>query len=252
MKIPILMYHSISDSEEYDELPAACRPMGYRTRVRTFEDHLIALKEGGWSTISLEKLAAGEELPEKAVILTFDDGYADNHHTALPRLLDHGFRATFFLSLSFLGKKGMLGTAEVKELLESGMEIGSHGMGHKLLAGKSEAELRRELTESRRRLIEQFSIPADFFSLPRGYLPRSLPRLARETGYHGLCTSRPGFNTGRGNLFSLRRFPVRSSWGRKEMAAVLSGRGGLYRRLLIKENIRDFFRKRHLIFASQK
>ena len=245
MNIPILMYHSISDSDDYRELPSACRPIGYRTGVGVFEDHLSVLKKAGWSTISLEELVSRQELPEKPVVITFDDGYADNYHTALPRLQEYGFSAIFFISVSYLEKPGMMGVEEVSELLRFGMEIGSHGMGHDLLSGLGESELDWELKESKQRLSEQFSIATDFFSLPRGYLPSSLPRLARGAGYRGLCTSSPGFNTERTDPFALSRFPVRSNWGREELEAILAGKGKLYRRLLLVENIRAFWRRRY-------
>jgi len=245
MKIPILMYHSISDSHDYQELPCACRPIGYRIGAGVFEDHLAVLKQDGWSTISLEELVSGNNLPQKAAVITFDDGYADNYHTALPLLLRYGFKATFFISVAFLGKSGMMGGTELGELLKAGMEIGSHGMGHDLLTGFSESDLSRELKESKLFLSERFSITPGFFSIPRGYLPRALPRLARAAGYRGICTSSPGFNIDPIDPFALKRFPVRSSWRREELGAVLAGRGILYRRLLLIENIRAFMRRRH-------
>jgi len=160
------MYHSISDSDDYRELPSACRPIGYRTGVEVFEDHLSVLKKAGWSTILLEELVSRQELPEKAVVITFDDGYADNYHTALPRLQENGFSAIFFISASSFGKPGMMGIEEVSELLRSGMEIGSHGMRHDLLSGLGESELDWELKESKQRLSEQFSIATDFSPSP--------------------------------------------------------------------------------------
>ena len=258
MKIPILMYHSVSDSDDYRDLPPSCRPIGYRLKVRAFEEHLAGLREGGWETISLQDLLdyreGRGELPEKAVILTYDDGYADNYHTVLPLLLKYGFTATFFLSVSYLGEFGMMDLSDAGKLLEAGMEIGSHGMGHDLLTGRGKEELRWELEESRRRLRERLPAGIDFFSLPRGYLPPALPALARAAGYRGLCTSRPGFNSDQTDLFALRRFPVRSDWGREELEAILSGKGRLSRRIILIEQARALLRKRfhYKIFAGQK
>ena len=248
MKIPILMYHSVRDAEDYHDLPPSCRPIGYRLKVRAFEEHLAGLREGGWGTISLQDLldyreGRGEFSPQP-VILTFDDGYADNYHTVLPRLLEQGFRATFFLSVSYLGEPGMMGFPEAGRLLEAGMEIGSHGMGHDLLTGLRKEELRWELEESRRRLRDRLPAGIDFFSLPRGYLPPALPVLARAAGYRGLCTSQPGFNSDQTDLFTLRRFPVRSDWCRAELEAILSGKGRLYRRMVVAEKARSLLRSR--------
>ena len=245
MKIPILMYHSVSDSDDYRELPAACRPVGYRIGEGVFEDHLSTLKKEGWSTISLRELISRGRTAGRSVVITFDDGYADNYRTVMPLLRKYGFGATFFVSVSYLGEPGMMGVTELEELLGAGMEVGSHGMGHELLTGSGKSELHWELTESKRRLNDELSIVTDFFSVPRGYLPPTLPRLVRAAGYLGLCTSSPGFNTERTDPFSLRRFPVRSNWGREELEAVLAGEGRLYRRLLLIEKIRAFLRKRY-------
>ncbi|MFH1038471.1 MAG: polysaccharide deacetylase family protein [PVC group bacterium] len=257
-RIPVLMYHSVSDSEEYGGLPSSCRPIGYRLTVSGFEDHLAGLREGGWSTVSLAGLAAAREgrgeLPGKPVVLTFDDGYADNAQAVLPRLLACGFRATFFLSVSSLGEPGMMDFPAAARLLDAGMEIGSHGMGHRLLSGLAEPALRWELDESRRRLGDGLGTGIDFFSLPRGFLPPSLPELARAAGYRGLCTSRPGFYTGRTDPFDIPRFPVRSRWGRRELEGVLTGRGWDCRRIMAAEKIRSLLRRRFrfTVFAGQK
>lgn len=248
-KIPILMYHSVSDSGDCGGLPPAFRPVGYRIAVSAFRDHLEALRRGGWSTILLRDLAAAREgrgeLPGRPVILTFDDGYADNLDAAVPLLREEGFRAVFFLSVAALEAPGMLTWAGAAALREAGMEIGSHGLGHELLSGRSEEELRRELEESRKVLGERLGLEAEYFSLPRGYLPPALPRLARRAGYRGLCTSRPGFNTLRTDPFRLSRFPVRTGLSGEGLTALLSGRGWRYRKIHFTETFRDRLRVRH-------
>lgn len=254
MKIPILMYHSISDSGDYENLPSACRPYGYRIGIGAFEEHLGELKEGGWETIALKDLVLRKQIPPKAVVITFDDGYKDNYDTVLPRLLEYGFRAVFFISVAFIGKTGMMGLEELKYMLKAGMEIGSHGMNHDLLNGRNNSELYWELKESKRCLNEYLSTRTEFFSLPRGYLPSSFPRLAKQAGYQGLCTSYPGFNKDQADLFLLRRFPIRSGWGRAELHAILNGEGKLFRKLLLLECLRSFLRKRYryFIFSLKK
>ncbi|MDP8235166.1 MAG: polysaccharide deacetylase family protein [Candidatus Erginobacter occultus] len=249
LNIPILMYHSVSDSGEYGELPPACRPIGYRVSPAVFSDHLSVLLSGAWTPILPKDLAAAREgrgkLPPRPVILTFDDGYADNLTDAFPLLRSFGFRAAFFLSVSHLGRPGMLTWDEAARLRDAGMEIGSHGLNHELMAQRGETDLRWELEESRRLLAENLALKAEHFSLPRGYLPPALPRLARRAGYRGLCTSRPGFNTLRTDPFRLRRFPIRAGISTREFRALLSGRGWGYGKIYLAESLRDLFRLRH-------
>jgi peptidoglycan/xylan/chitin deacetylase (PgdA/CDA1 family) len=250
------MYHSVSNSANYGDLPSSLHPFGYRVTEADFRGHLEALREGGWSTIQLEDLAAAGEgsgvLPQRPLILTFDDGYADNLETVLPLLRDGGFRAAFFLSVSHLGRPGMLNWAGAGELLGAGMEIGSHGMDHDILSGRSERQLWWELYESRRILGEKLGSEVRYFSLPRGYLPPVLPRLARVAGYRGLCTSRPGFNTLQTDPFRLRRFPIRTGLTRRELSSLLSGRGWGYGKFYSSEMLRDLLRIRHRMLGRGK
>lgn len=248
-RIPILMYHSVSDTDDYGDLPPSLRPLGYRVTEAEFRGHLETIRAGGWTTVGLEDLSAAGEgrrgLPDRPVILTFDDGYADNLRTVLPILEAGGFRAAFFLSVSHLDRPGMLTWEGAGKLSAAGMEIGSHGMTHDILSGRSEEELRRELAESRRLLKEKLGCEVRYFSLPRGYLPPALPRLARAVGYRGLCTSRPGFNTLRSDPFRLRRFAVRTGLSREGFRALLSGRGWRYGKIYLAERFRDLGRVRH-------
>ncbi len=248
-RIPILMYHSVSDSDDYGDLPPSLRPLGYRVTAAEFRGHLETIRSGGWTTIGLEDLVTAGEgrgvLPSRPVILTFDDGYADNLEIALPLLQAGGFRGTFFPSVSHLNRPGMLTWEGAGELLAAGMEIGSHGLGHEILGGWSQEQLRREVEESRRLLEEKLGRPVRYFSLPRGYLPPALPRLARAAGYRGLCTSRPGLNTLRTDPFRLRRFAIRTGFSREGFRALLSGRGWRYGRIYLAEWSRDLGRLRH-------
>lgn len=238
------MYHSISE-------PRSDKPisLGYSISPAEFERHLVTIKKSGFDTISLRAFWDGwrnrTPLPRRSVILTFDDGYLDNYTEALPRIRYFGFRACFFLVFSLLDRGGMMGIREAEKLLEAGMEIGSHGMRHDLLAGKGKGELMSELEESKSRLSGALKTEIGFFSLPRGFLPVSLPRLARQAGYRGMCTSVPGFNSVRTDPFRWKRFPIRTGFGSAELAAILKQRGYLLGKIMLGEKVRTLLRRRH-------
>ncbi len=242
-KIPILMYHSVSKSNQ------GALPSGYRLTPRQFEEQLIFLREKGLSTISLAELLSwrrGEiSLPPGAVVLTFDDGYADNYFHVLPLLKKYRFRACFFLTVSTLGRPGMMGEKEVKGLPAAGMEVGSHGWGHDLLGGKSETELIRELEESRRYLSRLLRREVDFFSLPRGYLPPRFSLLTRRAGYRGMCTSMVGYNTAGTDPFRWRRFPLRTGVSLSQFRSLVTRRGVPLVRIYLAEKLRSLLRRRY-------
>ena len=78
--LPVLLYHKMSSSSENS----------LTIRPETFEQHLLFLQESGYHTISFEQLLAfrenGSPLPEKPVMITFDDGYVNNGELAYPLL----------------------------------------------------------------------------------------------------------------------------------------------------------------------
>ena len=87
--LPVLMYHSISPWPN----PITVAP-------EVFEEHLAAMNEAGWKGIGLEEavdyLAKGWDLPDKTCLVTFDDGYLDNHVFAAPLLRQHGHKGVVF------------------------------------------------------------------------------------------------------------------------------------------------------------
>ncbi len=101
--LPILMYHSIAGR------PGAAT---HRLSVtpEAFEAQLDLLGGLGYTTLTFsaasERLMAGQGLPERPVVLTFDDGYADFHEHALPALQRHGFTATLFVTTGWLADAG--------------------------------------------------------------------------------------------------------------------------------------------------
>ncbi|MFQ5342508.1 MAG: polysaccharide deacetylase family protein, partial [Anaerolineae bacterium] len=136
--VPILMYHYIS----VPPLGADKIRVGLSVPPANFEAHLQYLKDNGYHSISLHQLllnlTRGEPLPERPIILTFDDGYRDNYENAFPLLQKYGFTATFFLITNFIdeGRPAYVTWEQVKQLAQAGNEIGAHTRDHPDLRGK--------------------------------------------------------------------------------------------------------------------
>ena len=131
--VPVLLYHEID--------PAADGSNGAVLSPQTFENQIRTLAENGYTAISLKELTAyvekGEALPEKPVVITFDDGYQSNYEYAYPILKKYGMKATIFVIGSSVGKDEYkdtgrpllphFGVSEAREMENSGLiSIQSH------------------------------------------------------------------------------------------------------------------------------
>ncbi len=150
--IPVIMYHNVG--RDYPGWP-----WNYLvTPLDVFEGHMRILKERGWTTITLEELhahvAEGARVPERSIVLTFDDGYRDNYVYAFPILKKYGHRAVIWMSTDFvdpradcpptledawagripmseLDARGYLSWAEMRRMVASGLvDIQSHAKTH--------------------------------------------------------------------------------------------------------------------------
>ena len=121
--LPILMYHDVTDG------PTSDNPMVVTTEK--LEGDLCWLKENGYHTILPRELTAGEPLPEKPVMITFDDGYVSNYRLLFPLLQKYQMKAAICLIVSLTDEDpeghGHLTWDMCREMQASGLvEIGSH------------------------------------------------------------------------------------------------------------------------------
>lgn len=194
----VLMYHSISQSEDgYDSL---C------TSPERFEAQMLYLKRRNLRAVSMRELYSALNSGDtgRLIGLTFDDGYEDFLHAAVPVLERLGFSATVFVVAGMLGKENtwehrggprarlrILGADGVREVSERGMEIGSHTMTHPRLSGLDPEMLVREVSESRQMLSEVVNAPVEGFCYPYGDLDGPAVRAARSAGYvYGVATKK--------------------------------------------------------------
>jgi peptidoglycan/xylan/chitin deacetylase (PgdA/CDA1 family) len=158
------------------------------------------------------------------VILTFDDGYADNWELARPILQRYGFAATVFLVSGALGGfptwtsepalqgRPLLTVAQIRELLAAGIEIGAHTRTHPSLTGVAEPEVREaEVKGSREDLERYLGRPVRSFAYPFGDYDAELLALVEHAGYEGACGTCPGINDPAAPAFELCRLEVRGT-----------------------------------------
>lgn len=212
-RVPILMYHRIASIT------------GDRNAVppEKFHEQLYYLKQAGFHTISLSALYAfyteQKPLPQKPVLLTFDDGYSDNLQTALPILKEFGFTAIVFPIGNWMGKenkwenfhKAPTKTMSVQELKiwqENGMEIAAHTMNHPFLTTLDDPRLSEELSASRQLLEREFSQTIDFLCYPYGKFNEKVKLAAQKSGYKGAFAIFENIPLWHTDLFALPRIQI--------------------------------------------
>ena len=215
-KVPILMYHDIElNDPRYDRTDVEVRP--FVLPASRFEEQMRSLTEQRYHVISLEdfvfSVKEGRPLPEKSVIITFDDGHISNYLKAYPILKKYGLKAVFFIVTGFVGKPGMLTWEQIREMADDGMEIGSHTVTHSPPAKLTRDELIYELKESKRILEERLGREVKWVSSPTGYYNKAIETIARDVGYQAVCIGKFGANGVNCDLFSLKRIAIRRSYG---------------------------------------
>ncbi len=246
IKVPIPMYHNITSAKSPpDEITTADRI--YAIDETDFQKQMEYLRHSGYYSISLEELIKAQEdgrnFPHKPVVITFDDGYVSNYTVACPIIQKYGFKAVFFVTVSSVGSAGMLSWWQIRNMLDDGMEIGSHTLTHPYPSELSDDELRYELAESKRILEANLQREARFLSSPTGYHNKAMGRIAREVGYKALCINILGGNVVNSDPFSLRRVAIKRGCSVSAFGSLIELRPKTIFRLRVSQLARDLLRK---------
>jgi len=202
----VLMYHRVGEAgAEPDE-------GDYVLPTALFERQLHWLVAQGRPVLPLGALA-GAARPDRAVVLTFDDGCESDASVAWPLLRALRLPAAFFVSPARVGEPGRVGWGELRSLAQEGFVVGCHGLDHTLLGGLAADELNRQLRESKRWIEEELGRPVDALSLPGGSGGRRVRRAAHEAGYRLVFGSRPGVVRGPADGALIPRVAVRRGHG---------------------------------------
>ncbi|MBV5341856.1 MAG: polysaccharide deacetylase family protein [Deltaproteobacteria bacterium] len=222
--IPVLMYHALEDEIH----PAGAVDAGeqlYVLKVSQFREQMEYLHREGYSTFLLEELQALAEWPDKAVVLTFDDGHESNFTLALPILLEYGFKAEFFITTGWIGTPYFMNEEQIQGLHQAGMGIGSHGVTHRFLSDLPEADIKTELDESKRVLEACLGVPVESMSYPGGRMNQRTQSLAHTSGYRYICSSVPHLHQPTSDKAIIHRFAVTADVTLDAFASLVQGRG---------------------------
>lgn len=203
--VPILNYHKV----DYYNHALSLSP-------EQFDEQMAYLAKEGYQTISPDRLMAylnyGRKLPEKPILITFDDGYADNYIYAYPILKKYGFTATIFVVTSLVGSDERYMTWEqAREMQQNGFVIGSHTVNHRPLTKQSDQEVLAELSESRDIIKQNLGTFPKYFAYPTGAYNQNIENLVKQSGYVAAFTIRYGQAGCDSDPYALERIPIFNS-----------------------------------------
>ena len=204
---PILEYHQVTDEPLDPDFEI------YNVPPAEFAAQLDYLQAEGYTTITLQDFMRAVHgkgmLPDKPIVLTFDDGYSDNYKTMLPILEAHGMTAVVYVITNEIGKAGYLTLDELKDMQRRGIEIGSHTADHLPLTTLDKNIQRRQIRESK--IFLEWNGLQTIYSLsyPNGAFNPELEEILREENYLTAVTGEAGLNTLQTNPYELYRVHIR-------------------------------------------
>jgi peptidoglycan/xylan/chitin deacetylase (PgdA/CDA1 family) len=214
MKLTILMYHKI------DELTSNVRYPGNYVTPAQFARQMDALLMWGYRTIRFDRWLDYRDgrvasLPDKPLIVTFDDGYTCFDRNAWPVLEARGMGATVFLVAGQIGgtnawdrdekQERLLDARRIRALQAEGVHFGSHSYNHPALARIPAEQARDELKRSRAALGELLGRAPDVFAYPYSNQSSAVRRMAEEAGYRCAVRGKGRMNWKWNDPFALRR-----------------------------------------------
>jgi len=234
--IPVIMHHHVAPTDnELNVFPDI------------FEDQLRVLGTQGWHTLSGDEflyfIQHPRERPRKCVLITFDDGFADNYVHAFPLLKKYTMKAMLFVATDFIDDQEVSRDAflarshneacalasterrsevmctwkELREMEESGaVDVQSHGVSHRTYAfmkAGNYGDVREDLSEGKAILEQRLSKTVLHFAWPRGHYDREGITIALDVGYRALYTTERGANSAE-NLHMISRLPVKCKKGK--------------------------------------
>jgi peptidoglycan/xylan/chitin deacetylase (PgdA/CDA1 family) len=211
--VPVLCYHDVRDWLPRDN------PRGRQILVLPpdrFRNQLDTLAEAGFTTIGPDAYAAhvatGAALPDRPVLLSFDDSRGNQATAVLPELEQRAMTGTFFVMTIVLDDPGWLSRDDLRRMADAGMTVAAHTYDHKRVDRYGEQDWAVQLEQPREELERVVGRPVEHFAYPGGnWHPPALERLT-AAGYRSAYQLSAQPTDPDAPLLTLRRVLVDSAW----------------------------------------
>jgi peptidoglycan/xylan/chitin deacetylase (PgdA/CDA1 family) len=232
--IPILLYHSISAEPEGWIAPYAVTPAAFALHV----DLIAASGRTAMTVSGLCDVLAGRRtpLPERPIVITFDDGFADFAYAAMV-LATRRLPSTLYVTTGALGGRGlrspdmaippaaMLDWSQLAELTEMGVEVGGHTHTHPQLDTMRNDAVADEIRRSKELLEDTLGREVPSFAYPHGFQYGRTRRVVASVGHRSACAVMNALSSDADDVFALARLTVTATTTPAGLAAWLAGGG---------------------------
>ena len=233
-QVPVLCYHHIKD------IPVVSKSsMGYEVTVRQFKEQMKALADSGYKTILPDDyynyLVYGDPLPEKPVMITYDDTDEEQFSIAKPEMDKYGFKGVYFIMTISIGRPRYMSKEQIRQLSDEGHVIASHTWDHHRVDryivgdrmipdGKKQKKFNDwdvQLGNTKKKLEEITGKPVEYFAYPFGiWSSEGIPEIQKR-GYkmaYQLSTKRDSLQP----LYTARRIIVSPEWSAPGLLRVMN------------------------------
>lgn len=205
-RVPVLMYHYVENVRDTKD----------RIRVSLnippdiFEKQIRSLQEDKYTFLTMadvaEILSGQRSLPEKPVVLTFDDGYSDFYDVVFPLLRKYHIKSVAYIAPGLLGGPNYMSKEQVIEIANNGLvEIAAHTMDHRFLKDDTLSDAYYEIYESKNALETMIHKPVVSFAYPFGAFDSQAIELVKKAGFKTAVSTDPGVEITNENVYSINR-----------------------------------------------
>jgi peptidoglycan/xylan/chitin deacetylase (PgdA/CDA1 family) len=216
-RIPVLSYHNIKAPRKND--------WSYFITPNQFEAHLKALKKNGYEAVLPYDIYAyytkGLALPAKPVMISFDDTRKEHFTVARSLLKKYGYKATFFIMVVSVNKKGYMTTQEIKQLYEDGHCIGHHTWDHPDMRKLPDDQWKKQITDPGIKLEKWTGGKIKYFAYPFGACNSQTAAKIRQSGFHA-AFQLAGKKDRDYPLHTIPRILVQGDWSAKRLLSEMN------------------------------
>ncbi|WP_088266067.1 polysaccharide deacetylase family protein [Bacillus mycoides] len=237
-KVPVLLYHHLLKGTE-KENSEAFKNKGTVLAVEQFEKQIKYLADNNYRAITAKELEGfiknKKNLPEKSVLITFDDASKSNYTYAYPILKKYNMHAISFVVTSRISdQEGEFDPNKIQALSKSEMnkmgdvfEFGSHTdslhkfeKGEAAVFNKNNVEIKNDVLKSKGVL------KTDYFSYPFGKYNDTIVKVLKDSKFQVAFVNSPGYATKESNILKVNRFAIKSDLDIKAFSEIVKGNYG--------------------------